>query len=409
MSDAIRTEFTAEFFRSNRERLRALFAGTAPIIIPAAGLLQKSADTTYPFRQDSNFWYLTGIDEPDLILVMDRGKEYLIAPARSKTRTLFDGGLDNEQLIARSGIPVIHNDTGGWKQLKSRLKRVAHVATLPPPPTYIESYGLYTNPARAELMRRVRDVNPSIDMIDIRPALTRLRAIKQPVELAAIQQAIDLTVRVFDKLPDKVAKAKTEHELEAFVTSEFIRAGTTHAYEPIIASGKNACTVHYIANNAPIDPRGFVLFDVGAEISHYAADITRVYHPGEPTKRQQTVLEAVVDVQQFAKSLLKPGVLLKDYEGRVEQYMGEKLRELGLIQSIDTESVRKYYPYLTSHFLGLDVHDVGEYDKPLEPGMVLTVEPGIHIFEEGIAVRIEDDIRITESGIDVLSKKLTAM
>ena len=401
--------FSVEFFRGNRERLRALFAGTAPIIIPAAGLLQRSADTTFPFRQDSNFWYLTGIDEPDILLVIDKAKEYLIVPTRGHSRTLFDGGIDIAALSARSGIELIVDDKDGWKLLQARLKRVAHVATVSPAQPYIDGLGMFTNPARAQLVQRLKDINPSVELLDLRPALIKLRSIKQAPELQAIQKAVDLTVKTFQKMRKQLPNANTERDIEALATAQFIAHGSRHAYEPIVAAGKNGCTVHYVANNAPIVATDMVLLDVGAEVNNYAADITRTYSVGEPTKRQQAVLESVADVQEFAKSILRPGVLLEAYEQQVVEYMGEKLRALGLIQTIELEQVRKYYPYLTSHFLGLDVHDVGEYDKPLEPGMVLTVEPGIHIPEEGIAVRIEDDVVITEDGIDVLSKKLSVL
>ncbi len=397
-----------EFFVNNRKKLREL-SKSHMLVITGNGLMQRNSDVTFPYRQDSNFWYLTGINEPDLILVMDKTKEYIIAPTRSHSRTVFDGGLDVEEITKTSGLETIIDDKEGWKLLQARLKRVAHVATVSPAQAYIDSIGLYTNQARAQLMQRIKEINPSVEPLDLRPALVKLRSIKQPVEIAAIQAAIDTTVDAFVAIQKQLPKAVTERDLEAIATSRFIKAGVHHAYEPIVAAGKNACTVHYIANSSAVSPDEFVLMDIGAEVSNYAADITRTYHPGEPTKRQQAVLEAVVDVQEFAKSLLKPGVILRDYEQRIEQYMGEKLRALGLISTIDTENVRTYYPYLTSHFLGLDVHDVGEYDKPLESGMVLTVEPGIHIFEEGIAVRIEDDVLITETGIDVLSKKLPPM
>lgn len=401
--------FTADFFRGNRERLRGLFVGTAPIVMPAAGLLQRSGDTSFPFRQDSNFWYLTGIEEPDVLLVIDKTKEYLIVPRRGQSRTTFDGGIDYELLTERSGIGTILDDKEGWKLLRSRLKRAAHVAIVSPPPEYIDSTGLYTNPARAATVDNIKQCNPAITLLDLRPALTKLRAIKQPVELEAIQSAIDMTAQVFRLLKKRLGAISSEKEVEALATAYFIKAGAQHAYAPIVASGKNGCTVHYIANSSQIAPDDFVLLDIGAEVHNYAADITRTYHPTQPTKRQQSVLEAVVEVQAFAKSLLKPGVLLADYEKQVEHFMGEKLRALGLIQTIETATVRKYYPYMTSHFLGLDVHDVGDYTKPLEPGMVLTVEPGIHIPEERIAIRIEDDVLITQKGIDVLSKKLKSI
>jgi len=146
--------------------------------------------------------------------------------------------------------------------------------------------------------------------------------------------------------------------------------------------------------------------DVGAEYQHYAADITRTISLSAPSRRQQAVHAAVLDVQAYGFSLLNPGVDLKEYEQSIEQYMGEKLRELGLIKTIDHESVRAYYPHATSHFLGLNVHDVGDYSRPLEVGNVLTVEPGIYIPAEGIGVRIEDDVLVTDTGIEILTDRL---
>src|SRR5207249_1904686 len=147
--------------------------------------------------------------------------------------------------------------------------------------------------------------------------------------------------------------------------------------------------------------------DIGAEVEHYASDITRTHSIGTPSRRQRAVHEAVLEVQKYGFSLLRPGVLMREYEESIEHFMGEKLRELGLIKTITHENVRTFYPHATSHFLGLNVHDIGDYDRPLEPGVVLTVEPGIYIAEEGIGIRIEDDVLITETGIKVLSDKLS--
>jgi len=173
-----------------------------------------------------------------------------------------------------------------------------------------------------------------------------------------------------------------------------------------VANGINACTIHYNQNNSKLNKKDLLLIDVGAEFNHYASDLTRTFSLSSPSKRQQAVYDAVLDVQTYAISLLKPGVLLDDYENDIEHYMGEKLRELGLIKTINHENVRKYYPYYSSHFLGLNVHDSGLHDRPLEPGMILTVEPGIHIKKENIGVRIEDNVLITEDGCRVLSEKL---
>lgn len=400
-------QLTAGFFAANRRKLRELFTGTAPIILTANGLLQRNADATFPFRQDSSFWYFTGINEPDVILVLDKAKEYLIVPFREGSRAAFDGNIDEESLRVVSGIETIYGLDEGWKQLGSRLKKAKHFASLAPLPTYIEAHGFYPNPARARLIEAVTAYNPSLELLDLRMHITRLRMVKQPEELQQIQAAIDLTGKTLASLVKKgVEKFAYEYEVEAYITGKFRKSNSHHAYTPIVASGANACTLHYVGNHAKIEPNQLLLLDVGAEISNYAADITRTYIVGKASKRQMQVYEAVLAVQNFALELLKPGVVIKEYESKVEQFMGEKLRELGLIKKVEHDDVRKYYPHATSHFLGLDVHDVGEYDQPLPAGVVLTVEPGVYIPEEGIGIRIEDNVLITENGYEILSAKL---
>lgn len=401
------SNFEAAFFVANRERLRTLFTGTAPIILTANGLLQRNSDVTFPFRQDSTFWYLTGVSEPDVILVMDKSKEYLIVPGRDDSRIAFDGKVDYSNLVARSGIETIYEEKEGWKQLGSRVKKVKHIATLAPAPIYVSYHGMYSNPARARLLRLVKKHNSDIELLDLRPHISHMRSRKQPEELIALQSAIDLTATTLTKLKKKdFAKYDHEYELEAAITAAFRSAGAAHAYQPIVAAGSNACTLHYIDNNSPITEGSLLLLDVGAEVDNYAADITRTYSIGQPTKRQQQVYDAVLSVHEFALEHIRPGVLMREYEEKVQQFMGEKLRELGLIKVIEQETVRQYYPHATSHFLGLDVHDIADYDKPLEPSMVLTVEPGIYIPEENIGIRIEDDILVEETGVKILSDKL---
>lgn len=405
------SQFTSEFFAGNRQRLRELFTGTAPIVVSANGLLQRSGDTSYAFTQDANFWYLTGIEAPDLVLVMDRDREYIIVPGRSASREAFDGAIEAEALIRRSGVTTVLDDADGWDQLGSRLKKVKHAAVLPVLPAYLEAYGLYTNPTRAALVQRMRTYNQDLELLEIGQHLARMRMIKQPLELNAIQRAIDTTIATLKEVTrsGKLAKYSHEYELEAEITRGFRHRGATgHAFEPIVAGGERACTLHNVANNGKLASDELVIMDVGAEVEHYAADITRTISlGGAPSRRQQAVYAAVSDVQEYAFALLKPGVLIKEYEQQIEQFMGEKLRELGLIKTITHEDVRHYYPHATSHFLGLNVHDVGEYDRRLEPGMVLTVEPGIYIPEESIGIRIEDDVLITSRGIKNLSNKLS--
>ena len=402
--------FNSDFFAGNRQRLRELFTGTAPIVVTANGLLQRGGDSSFPFAQDANFWYLTGIDEPDLILVMDRDKEYLIVPTRSQSRQAFDGVLDEKTLTKVSGIKLVYDESAGWEQLRNRLKKVKHVATIAAPAPYIDAYGLYTNPSRSSLVHRLKAEKNELELLDLGPHISRLRMIKQEPEIGAIQQAIDITV---SSLKASFSKAKLsryahEYEIEAEVAKGFRSRGAEgHAFAPIVASGQRACTLHYVENSGKLSADELLVADVGAEVDHYAADITRTIALGKPSARQLAVHSAVLEVQEYAFGQLKPGVLLRDYEQKIEHFMGEKLRELNLIKTIEHDAIRKYYPHATSHFLGLNVHDVGDYDRPLEPGVVLTVEPGIYIAEESIGIRIEDDVLVTEKGIEILSRKLS--
>ncbi len=386
-----------------------MFTGTAPIVLTANGQLQRGGDTSYRFDQDASFWYLTGIDDPDIILVMDRDKEYLIVPGRSAVRETFDGAITDDGLQSRSGIQEIYDEKAGWEKLTPRLQKVKHVATIAPPPAYIDFYGFYTNPARATLVQRLKKDHDSIELLDLSPHLSRMRMIKQPIEIDAIQAAIDITNA---SIKESVAKAKLakyahEYELEANLIRGFrTRGATGQGFDPIVAGGSRACQIHYLANNHQFAADELVLIDVSAEVEHYVADIARTYAIGSPSRRQEAVHDAVEEVQTFAFSLLKPGVDMKEYESRIEHFMGEKLRELSLIKTIDSDAVRTYFPHRTSHFLGLTAHDAGDYDRPLEVGVVMTVEPGIYIEAEGIGVRIEDDILITEDGYVNLSGKL---
>ncbi len=396
---------------ANRERLRQLFTGTAPIIVTAHGLLQMGSDEAFPFHQDRNFLYLTGIDVPGVVLVMDKGKEYLIVPDREIIIEQFDGAIDVEELSRISGVKTVLNAKEGWRQLNARLKKVQHAATLGAPPRFIEYLGLHTNPSRADLQQRIKDVNSQIELLDLRTHLARMRMVKQEVELDALQRAIDLTNNTLKDItrPKQLAKYGYEYEIEADLSRSFRRTGAMgHAFPPIVACGAHACNMHYVANNGALATGELLVLDVGASVDYYSADITRtVALGGHPSRRQQQVHDAVKEVQDYAFSLLKPGILIRDYEKQIEAFMGEKLRELGLIKTIERENVRHYYPHSTSHFLGLDTHDGGDYDHPLEPGVVLTVEPGIYIPEEGIGIRIEDDVLITADGYTNMSADLS--
>jgi Xaa-Pro aminopeptidase len=366
--------FSDEFFTCNRARLRELIIDTVPIVITANGLLQKSGDAAFPFQQDTSFWYLTGIDEADLTLVMDGDKEYLIVPAASDYHDIFDGCLNAEVLRKRSGITTILDAKAGWEKLEGCLRKVKCAATLSANPDFIEVYGMYANPARSVLIQKIKDINPRLKLLDIRPHLSRLRMIKQPLELKAMQQAIDLTIGAIKRVETKLPKLAYEFEVEAEITGHFLRHGATDAWRPIVASGENACTLHYHDNQSKLMASSLITIDIGAKVDHYCADITRTLSvDGHPSRRAKAVYMAVLKAQNFAISLQKPGALISENEKLTESFLGECLRELGLIKTVDSKSVRQYFPHATSHFLGLDPHDVGDYERPLEPGVVLTV------------------------------------
>lgn len=404
------SHFSQAFFIANRQRLRDLANTTAPIVVTANGLLQRGADGTYAFAQDANFWYLTGVDEPDIILVMTADEEYFIVPGRDDSRVAFDGTIDDESLKNRSGIARVFDSATGWQKLAKAVKHTLKIATVPAAPSYLEDYGLYTNPARRRLQLQIKTILADVELVDIGKHLVQLRMIKQPPELAAIQSAIDITIAALQEVtqPAKLSTYRYEYQLEADISRGFRSRGASgHAFEPIVAGGVRACTLHNVANNSPLAANELIVLDVGAEVEHYAADITRTVNPGRFTARQLAVHAAVQDVQHYAAGLLKPGVLLAEYEQQVEHYMGKKLQELGLIKAITHAAVRDYYPHASSHFLGLNVHDAGDYRQPLQAGVVLTVEPGIYIKAEAIGVRIEDDVLITPDGARFLSNELS--
>lgn len=399
--------FSSDFFAGNRDRLRAACRGTSLIVVTANGQLQRAADGTFPFQQDASFWYLTGIDDPDVVLVMDGAKEYVIVPELSDYQNIFDGATDAASVAKQSGIAEVLAAKAGWKKLATRLKRAKKVATLQPNPAYAEVYGMYANPARQRLVNRMQDINPALATVDIRPQVSRLRMVKQPAELAAIQHSVDLTIDALLVAQQLLPKASHEYELEAAVTGHILSRGGIDAWKPIVASGKKACTLHSYKNNAKLRRNELVVLDVGAEAGHYVADITRTWAiGGRPTARQQAVFDAVLAVQEYAFTLQKPGASIRQNEREVERFMGEKLRGLGLIRSAERTDIRRYFPHATSHFLGIDPHDAGDYEQPLASGMVLTVEPGIYIPEEGIGIRLEDDLVITENGAKNLSARL---
>lgn len=398
--------YTKTYFVRNRKRLQKELDGLTPLVLTANMLVQYSADSAFPFRQDNNFWYITGIDEPDFMYVFDGVKDTLILPKPNAVRDVFDGSIDTEKIKKISGIDRVVSYKRGLVLLKQIVKKHQHIATLLPATALQTRYGVSPNPARKQLLLRLRRLQAGLTFQHIGTHFAHLRVVKTSEELTAIQASIDLTGKAIASIKPIIKAGVFEYEVEAAITKYFRTHNARHAYPPIIAAGANATTLHYGKNNARLTKGSQLLLDVGAEKFRGAADISRTYSIGTPKKQLTALHAAVAELQDFAYSILKPGVLMHDYERHIEKQMGKTLKALGIIKHVSRKQVRTYYPHATSHFLGLDVHDSADYSRPLEAGNVLTVEPGIYIPDKGIGVRIEDDVLITKDGVEILSKNL---
>lgn len=394
---------TNKEFEKHRNALSAIVE--RPIVLTAHQQVQAKADMAYPFTQETSFLYLTGIDEPDWMLFYDLKEWQLVRPEVSEVHALFDGTLPDEDAIRISGIQkVITNE-----ELNARLTHLAgeveSIATIGEDP-YKEHYDFSLNPSVQTLYEKV--IRLFKEVHDCRADLRKLRATKTEIELIDQRQAINVTVDAFNDIKNRLGSLQNEYEIEAYLSQQFRIKGTAgHAYSPIVASGKHACTLHYAKNQSALPDNGLVLVDAGTQFGGYAADITRTYALGTPTERQVAVHAAVEKAHLHIITLIKPGVSFAEYHAVVDDIMKDALIGLELLKDKSDEvTYRTYFPHAISHGLGLDVHEsLGGY-KEFQPGMVLTVEPGIYIPEEGIGVRIEDDILVTEDGNENLSGHL---
>lgn len=400
--------FTADFFINNRRELRRRCDNEGPIIIAANGLVQRAGDSGFSFRQDSNFWYLTGIELADVLVVITKTDEFLVMPPRSTLQDFFDGKIDRQSIKQISGVDTLLDQHEGW-QVITRLALQHKVINTGLYKGYDERHSLYLNPAKPRLVSQLKKIGKKIELKDIRLQLTHMRMTKQDPELRTIQRAVDITVSTFKEVfrSDWYQRlAGDEHRVAAELTYGFGQQAAVEAYPMIVAGGARACTLHYDKNNQKLDPGELLLVDAGAEYGNYAADITRVYAPTKFTARQRAVYDAVKEIQDYAISLIKPGADIYAIDKKVESKIGRFLKSQKLITRQDSAEIRRFYPHAISHHLGLDVHDVADYSVPLAKGMVLTVEPGIYIPEWEIGVRLEDDILVTETGRKNLSSDL---
>jgi Xaa-Pro aminopeptidase len=395
-----------EFFKNNRAELLEKTKG-APIIITANSKMQRMPDDAWKFEQEANFWYLTGIEEADWLAIITPDKTILVAPEISRVAQIFNGNLDLVEAAKISSAEEIISRDELTMTLKNLAKKNAKVFTL-----FAQNqidHDFFLNPAQSLLTAKLRKNFSKAE--DARSFLNQLRAIKTRDEIMMMRRAINLTISTFAQVKDELQNYVFEYEAQAKFSYEFEKVGAVHAYDPIIASGANAITLHYMKNRSGLAKDSLVLMDVGARYGNYCADITRTYAFGEISQRAKDVHAAAQTAQTEIIDLIKPGDSIKEYLEKSDEIMKKALESLNLMKT--DADFRKYFPHGIGHGLGIDVHDpLGELRNPLgvpevfQPGMVLTVEPGIYIADEQIGVRIEDDILVKENGIENLSVRL---
>lgn len=399
-----------KLFTDNRKRLAAMMKPGSLVVFNSNDIMPTNADGTMRFRQNNDLFYLSGIDQEESILLLfphahdPAHREILFLKETNDEIAIWEGAKHTRKsAYEASGIKSIF-----W------LEHFEKVFTS----LVCEAENVYLNTnehLRATIEVETRDMRfiqwfkkqyPLHPVDRIAPLMHQIRAVKSGLEIELLQTAIDITEKGMRRVLDFVKPGVTEYEIEAEFIHEFVRNRSQgFAYTPIIASGFNACVLHYIENNQAVKEGEVILIDVGAEYANYNADMTRcIPVSGKFTPRQKEVYNAVLRVMRKATQLLRPGTMLADYHKEVGKYMEEELIALKLLskediasQNPDWPAYKKYFMHGTSHFLGLDVHDVGLWHKPIQPGMVFTCEPGIYIREEKLGIRLENNILVTDS------------
>ena len=406
---------SAENYVRNRAAFAEAMSTGAMALFSSNDIYPTSADGTLPFRQDSNMLHLTGVDQEETVLLLfpnahnPADREILFVTETNAEIAIWEGAkLTKAEATAQTGIRHVQ-----WiGNLERTIQRLVTESSC--------CYLHQNEHTRAKIVVETREARfnrwfcetyPQVRIQRAAPILHRTRSVKSAEEIERMRHACGITRDGFNRVMNFLKPGVTEYEVEAEYLHEFVRKGSRgFAYTPIVASGANACVLHYIENSAVCKDGDVLLMDVGAEYGNYASDMTRCLPvSGRFTDRQRKVYNAVLSVMRDATKLLRPGVSLHDYHKQVGELMTEQLLGLGLIDQHDVAkqnpawpAYKKYFMHGTSHFIGLDVHDVGLWHEPIRAGHVFTVEPGIYILEEGLGIRLENDIVVTEDGFDDL-------
>lgn len=398
-------------FAENRTRLASRLKPKSIVVVLANDIMPTNADGTMPFKQNTNLFYLTGVDQEETAVILapdfpdEKLREILFLRETNEDIAIWEGHkLTKEEGRFTSGIQNVKWRTEFERTLQIMMAECDHV--------YLTTnehirQSNHVEGANERFIKWCRNQFPLHEYERLAPIIYDLRTVKSATEVRLLEHAIHITEKGFRRVLEAVKPGVWEYEVEAEYIHEFIcNRSRGFAYTPIIAGGRNANVLHYIENNQQLRDGDLLLMDVGAEYANYNADMTRTIPVnGRFTKRQRQVYDAVLRVKTFATEQLKPGNSIPEYHKAVGDVMSDELVELGLLdrediqkQNPDWPAYKKYFMHGTSHHLGLDVHDVASVYAKFKPGMVFTVEPGIYIREEGIGIRLEDNILITENG-----------
>jgi Xaa-Pro aminopeptidase len=400
-----------DFFKNNRARLSKKLKSRSLAIIHANDEMNRTADQFYPYRQNSDLFYLSGINQEKSVLMItpdhpdENLREVLFIRRPEASLETWEGHkLTQAESTEISGIQSVKYLENMDSMLAGLMLYAENVYVNPPElPKFIPEF-----PNRdVRFADNLRNRFPAHRYERLAPLLRDLRMIKSEEEVVLIRKACNITKDAFLRILKFIRPGVMEYEIEAEITHEFISKGARgHAYIPIIASGINACTLHYINNDNVCNKEDLVLMDFGAEYGNYAADCTRTLPvSGRFTKRQKELYQALLDVFNFAVSLMKPGSSINMVHTEVCRRFEQEHIKFGLYTIEDLKNqdaanplFQRFYMHGTSHFLGLDVHDVGTKDAVFSAGMVLTCEPAIYIPEEKTGIRLENNILITKDG-----------
>ncbi len=398
-------------FVKNRQKLIGLLLPDSVAIIQANDEMPRNGYQFFAYRQNSDLFYLTGIHEPKTILVLcpqhpnEKYKEIVFVSKPNEEFSTWNGHQpDKEEITAISGIQQVMWLEDFDTVLKDFIISSKHVfLTANESIKFIPEF----DDRNQRFTKQLKQEFPLHPYYRLAPLISELRLVKEAEEIELIKQACAITSNAFQRILKYTKPFVFEYEIEAEISHEFtINKANGHAYYPIIASGKNACTLHYVENKAVCNDGELILLDFGAEYGNYASDCTRTIPiNGKFTERQKACYQAVLNVHKKAMELFIPGNCIDYLNMTVDKWIEEELIQLGLftqaevmMQNPDKPLYKKYYMHGVSHFIGLDVHDAGNKQSVFEEGMILSCEPGIYIKEEKIGIRIENDILITKEG-----------